>query len=94
MQAAGKLAYLIPNQHMEFDTTLIRLFDLLKMICVGTRTGEVLVYRYSSSLGKFLIVPKLLLVPHPRQRTGAVRDIAIGDALYEEITVPAHNETE
>ena len=86
--SAEKLAFMIPSQNMEFDTTLIRLFDLLKMICVGTTTGEVLIYRYSTSTGKFLIVPKLLLLPHPQQKAGMVRDIAIGDALYEEITVP------
>ena len=86
-QCTGKLAYLIPSQTMEFDTTIIRLFDLLKMICIGTTTGEVLVYRYSTVMGKLTIVPKLILVPHPRQKSGAVRDITIGDSLYEEITV-------
>ncbi len=86
MQTAGKLAYLIPNQNMDFDTALLRLFHLLKMLCVGARTGEVLVYRYSSD-SKFTILPKLLLLPHPRQKTGPVRDIAIGDCVYDEITV-------
>jgi hypothetical protein len=87
-QSSGKLAYLVPNQSMEFDTTVFRLFDLLKMICIGTSTGETLVYRYSTSTGKFLLIPKLILSPDVRQKAGAVRDIAIGDSLYEEITVP------
>ena len=83
----GKLAFLIPSQNMKFETSLIRLFDLLKLLCVGTTTGEVLVYRYTSSMGQFAIIPKLLLIPDPEQKAGAVKDIAIGDALYEEITV-------
>jgi hypothetical protein len=57
------------------------------MICVGTSKGEVLVFRYCISQNQFEIVPKLILIPHPRQKAGPVRDIAIGDALYEEITV-------
>lgn len=87
MTAAGQLAYLIPSQTMDFETTIIRMFDLLKMICIGTLKGEVLVFRYSMTANHFDIVPKLILVPDPRQKAGAVCDIAIGDALYEEITV-------
>ena len=87
IQSAGKLAYLIPSQRLEFDTTLLRLFDLLKIVCVGTTTGETLVYRYSTATGKLLLIPKLILVTDPRQQAGSVRDIAIGDSLYEEITV-------
>lgn len=82
---AGKLAYLIPSQHFNFDTSVFKVIDQLKIICVGTTTGEILVYRYTSS-ANLLIIPKLILVPDPRQKTGAVRDVIVADCVHEEIT--------
>lgn len=85
--SVGRLAYLIPSQHLKFDAAVCRLYDQLKIVCVGTTTGESLVYRYTSSLSNLLVIPKLILVPDPRQKAGAVRDMTIGDSLHDEITV-------
>ena len=83
MSIEGTLAYLIPTQNLCFQTSIARIFELLKLICVGTNTGEVIIYYYTS----VEIIPKLLLIPDPRQKTGSVIDIIIKELFYEELTV-------
>jgi len=90
IKSAGKLAYLIPSQRFEFDASVIYISELLKLLCVGCVTGEVLVYRYSTAKS-FSLTPRFILIPDPRQKSGVVEDIVLCEFPYEEVTVTLFN---
>lgn len=84
-KSIGKLAYMIPRGHFRFATSVLRFFKPLNILCAGCPTGEIVIYSFdpqSSSLS-----PKLLLVPDPRQQSGAVKDLVLATSAYGELTV-------
>jgi len=73
---------MVPSQKLEFDGSVFSLFSSLGIICVGTTTGEIIVYQYTTQL-----TSKLLLIPNPRQTSNATISILLVNSVREEILV-------